>query len=54
MRTYKVFYLTEKNDDCVDFEIEIKAPTIYWALTFFSEKGIVHKRVTSIVEQPLR
>ena len=50
MRTYKVHYLTEQNDDCVDLEIIIKAENIFLVMEIFKEEVSVFKRVTKIEE----
>jgi hypothetical protein len=50
MRKYIVYYYTEKNDECVDLEIEIEANNIEIALCEFRSTIKVYKRVYQIKE----
>ena len=50
MREYLISYLAEKNDECVDLEIEVEATNILEAIYKFKEKVKVHKRIIKIEE----
>lgn len=50
MRKYIIKYLAERNDECVDLEIEIEAEDIYIALGSFCATQKLYKRITSIYE----
>ncbi len=52
MRRYLVCYYTEKNDECHDQEIIIKADDIEQAIKFFKSRVRVRKRITTVAELP--
>jgi len=51
MKKYIVYYYTEKNDECVDCEIEVDAKNIIAAYFAFEEKVKVYRRVYKIEEK---
>lgn len=50
MRRYLIAYYAEKNDECHDQEIIIKADDIEEAIKFFKSRVRVRKRITAISE----
>lgn len=54
MRTYRIYYYTERFDECFDFEKEIEAANIIDAMTLFYTSDVVFKRVWRIEELPFR
>jgi len=54
MRTYTVHYLAEENDECVDKEEDITCHDVNFVLPEFYKLRIMHKRVTGILEKPLK
>jgi len=51
MRKYIVYYYTEKNDECVDCEIEFEASRFIEAYMMFQIKVKVYKRIYKIEEK---
>jgi hypothetical protein len=51
MRKYIVYYYTEKNDECVDCEMEVESPTLKCALLHFEITVKVYRRVYKIEEK---
>lgn len=54
MRTYRIYYYTERFDECYDFDIELQARNIDEALLMFNQSNTVFKRVWRIEELPFR
>ena len=52
MRKYLIFYYTEKNDECFDYEKIIEADNIEEAIKFFKSRVRIMKRITTITELP--
>jgi len=52
MRKYLICYFAEKNDECHDQEIIIRADDIEQAIKFFKSRIRVRKRITTITELP--
>ncbi len=52
MRRYLIAYYAEKNDECHDQEMIIKADDIEQAIKFFKSRVRVRKRITTVAELP--
>ena len=52
MKTFKIYYYVEHNDECVDLEIEIKAENIFSVEEKFRKEVRVFKKVYRIEEKP--
>jgi hypothetical protein len=50
MRSYRVYYYKEINDECVDCEIVIEVPRIDNVISEFKEQVQLFKRITKIEE----
>ena len=50
MRTYRVHYYKEINDECVDCELVVEVPKIDDVIAEFKSKVSVFKRITKIEE----
>ena len=51
MRTYRITYYKEINDECVDYETEVEAAGIYDALITFNS-NYIFKRIFKVEELP--
>jgi hypothetical protein len=52
-RTYIVSYYAERNDDCVDFEIEIEAKDIPEAIEKINSEVRIFSRIFKVEEKPI-
>lgn len=50
MRKYRITYLKEVNDECVDITEDVTVPNIEFAIPQFKEQVRVFKRITDINE----
>lgn len=53
-RKYIVYYYAEKNDECVDCEMEIEAISIYGAMYQFKQKVRVFRRIFCVEEKRIQ
>ena len=51
MRKYIVYYYAEKNDECMDCEMEIEAPNIVSCFFAFEDKVKVYSRIFRVEEK---